>query len=82
MGKFPARPSKKNQGKGGSPLDSRAPTRAGSFPSPRRKHVMPQNVSRCRECGAETEHVALWDGKAVALCPDCATEIRGNEVRP
>jgi len=30
----------------------------------------------CRECGAETEHVALWNNRAVRLCAACSTAIR------
>ena len=41
---------------------------------------MQQNVGRCRECGAETSHVALWNGKAVALCPSCTAAIRKGKL--
>ena len=37
---------------------------------------MKNPVARCRVCRAETEHVAMWNGKAVALCPSCAATIR------
>lgn len=30
----------------------------------------------CRECGAETDSVALWEGKPVHLCPPCGRKIR------
>ena len=30
----------------------------------------------CRQCGEETEHVALWRGKPVKLCPRCSAAIR------
>jgi formylmethanofuran dehydrogenase subunit E len=37
-------------------------------------------VGPCHECGEETEHVAVWNGEPVRLCPKCATRIRGGEV--
>ena len=32
----------------------------------------------CRECQAETEHVALWNACVVWLCPACAAAIRAG----
>jgi predicted nucleic acid-binding Zn ribbon protein len=35
-----------------------------------------KNVPRCQQCGAETDHVAVWNGKPVALCASCSAKIR------
>jgi len=33
----------------------------------------------CRECGAQTDAVVVWNGKATNLCAECGEKIRGGE---
>jgi hypothetical protein len=46
----------------------------------RRTHEDPRGraarLGPCRECGNETDHVAIWNGHAVRLCPTCSLIIR------
>lgn len=43
-----------------------------------------RRLGPCRECGIETEHVAIWNGSSVRLCVDCSSAIRvgGIETDP
>jgi hypothetical protein len=46
-----------------------------------RRHTYPgsgrtSRKGHCRECGEETDAVALWEGKPVNLCQRCSRRIR------
>lgn len=35
----------------------------------------------CKVCREDTDHVGLWNGKPVNLCPECAAAIRSPRPR-